>query len=412
MIKINNIFGIMILDSRGYPTLEVTVGFSDGSVGVASVPSGASVGSAEALELRDGGAKWGGKGVDRALMNVNVVIAGRLQSKELMSLEELDAFLCELDGTPHKSVLGANAILAVSLAYAKALAKHHRLPLHEFLGTGTLMPTPLFNIVNGGMHADNELDFQEFMIVPSGIVSFEEKLRAGSEIFHSLKKRLHHEGLSTAVGDEGGFAPRISTAFQALELVVDAIDDAGYCPGRDITIALDVAATEFHADGHYVLRGENGAKLTSKELCNYITDLCKKYPISSVEDPMAEQDYNGWKQITQQIGRNTQIVGDDVFVTNINLFNHGIAQGIANAILIKPNQIGTLSETLNTIRRAQEVGYQVVVSHRSGETEDTTIAHIAVGMNCGQIKAGSLSRSERLCKYNELLRIHNSQLKK
>jgi enolase len=348
--------------------------------------------------------------VSKALYNINTIIADKLKGMAAEEYVKIDALMCALDGTHNKSVLGANAILGVSLAYGKAVAQHHDKPLYQFLSEGSefFIPTPLFNIINGGVHADNILDFQEFMIIPSGITDFASKMRSGSEIFHALKRRLIKDALGAGVGDEGGFAPRISTAPQALELIVDAIDAAGYCPGRDVTIALDVAATELYEDGVYSLKGEGGEKFTSQQLTDYIADLCRRYPISSVEDPMAEGDYEGWRLITEAIGRNTQIVGDDVFVTNINLLNVGVEQGLANAILIKPNQIGTLSETIATIKRAHEVGYRVVMSHRSGETEDTTIAHLAVGLGCQQIKAGSLSRSERLCKYNELMRISAS----
>lgn len=403
-VKITRLLARTILDSRGCPTIEVDIYLEGGVMARASVPSGASVGSREALELRDGGTKFHGKGVEKAVANVNKTISNALLGKNFGSQEELDNFLIALDGSENKSNLGANAILGVSLAFAKASAISLKQPLYKYLGPGAKAPTPFFNVINGGAHADNALDIQEFMIVPHGLPNFADKLRAGSEVFHTLKKLLKQKQLSTNVGDEGGFAPSIGSAKAALDVVLEAIQTAGYTPGEQISIALDVAASEFFKDGKYHLKGEN-LVMDAKGLCHYLQELYEHYPIISIEDPMHESDYEGWKLITQAMGKDIQIVGDDVFVTNPELIKMGIEQGFANSVLIKPNQIGTLTETITAINLAKSAGYKTIVSHRSGETEDTTIAHLAVGLECGQIKSGSLSRTDRLCKYNELLRI-------
>ncbi|WP_305072916.1 phosphopyruvate hydratase [Propionivibrio sp.] len=396
-----------ILDSRGNPTVECDVLLESGVMGRAAVPSGASTGSREAIELRDGDAtRYNGKGVTQAVENVNTEIAEAIIGLDAQEQAFIDQTLIQLDGTENKSRLGANAILAVSMAVAKAAAEESGLPLYRYFGgSGPMqMPVPMMNIVNGGEHANNSLDFQEFMILPVSQNSFREALRCGSEVFHALKKLLDKKGFSTAVGDEGGFAPNLGSHAEALQLIVQAIEAAGYFPGEDVLIGLDCAASEFFRDGKYVLSGE-GVELTAEQFVDYLANLADQFPIVSIEDGMAEGDWEGWKLLTDRLGEKVQIVGDDVFVTNTRIFKEGIKQGIANSILIKINQIGTLSETFAAIEMAKRAGYTAVISHRSGETEDSTIADIAVGMNALQIKTGSLSRSDRIAKYNQLLRI-------
>ena len=396
-----------ILDSRGNPTVECDVLLESGVMGRAAVPSGASTGSREAIELRDGDvSRYFGKGVPQAVENVNTEIAEAIIGLDALEQAFIDQTLIQLDGTDNKSRLGANAILAVSMAVAKAAAEESGLPLYRYFGgSGPMqMPVPMMNIINGGEHANNSLDFQEFMILPVGQNSFREALRCGAEVFHSLKKLLDKKGFSTAVGDEGGFAPNLSGHTEALQLIVQAIEAAGYTPGEDVLIGLDCAASEFFRDNQYQLSGE-GLQLTSEQLVDYLEKLVDGFPIVSIEDGMAEGDWAGWKLLTDRLGGRIQIVGDDVFVTNTRIFKEGIKQNIANSILIKINQIGTLSETFAAIEMAKRAGYTAVVSHRSGETEDSTIADIAVGMNVLQIKTGSLSRSDRIAKYNQLLRI-------
>lgn len=396
-----------ILDSRGNPTVECDVLLESGVMGRAAVPSGASTGSREAIELRDGDAtRYNGKGVTQAVENVNTEIAEAIIGLDAQEQAFIDQTLIQLDGTENKSRLGANAILAVSMAVAKAAAEESGLPLYRYFGgSGPMqMPVPMMNIVNGGEHANNSLDFQEFMILPVSQNSFREALRCGSEVFHALKKLLDKKGFSTAVGDEGGFAPNLGSHAEALQLIVQAIEAAGYFPGEDVLVGLDCAASEFFRDGKYVLSGE-GVELTAEQFVDYLANLADQFPIVSIEDGMAEGDWEGWKLLTDRLGEKVQIVGDDVFVTNTRIFKEGIKQGIANSILIKINQIGTLSETFAAIEMAKRAGYTAVISHRSGETEDSTIADIAVGMNALQIKTGSLSRSDRIAKYNQLLRI-------
>jgi enolase len=396
-----------ILDSRGNPTVECDVLLESGVMGRAAVPSGASTGSREAIELRDGDAtRYNGKGVTQAVENVNTEIAEAIIGLDAQEQAFIDQTLIQLDGTENKSRLGANAILAVSMAVAKAAAEESGLPLYRYFGgSGPMqMPVPMMNIVNGGEHANNSLDFQEFMILPVSQNSFRAALRCGSEVFHALKKLLDKKGFSTAVGDEGGFAPNLGSHAEALQLIVQAIEAAGYFPGEDVLIGLDCAASEFFRDGKYVLSGE-GVELTAEQFVDYLANLADQFPIVSIEDGMAEGDWEGWKLLTDRLGEKVQIVGDDVFVTNTRIFKEGIKQGIANSILIKINQIGTLSETFAAIEMAKRAGYTAVISHRSGETEDSTIADIAVGMNALQIKTGSLSRSDRIAKYNQLLRI-------
>ena len=396
-----------ILDSRGNPTVECDVLLESGVMGRAAVPSGASTGSREAIELRDGDAtRYLGRGVMQAVENVNTEIAEAIIGLDAQEQAFIDQTLIQLDGTENKSRLGANAMLAVSMAVAKAAAEESGLPLYRYFGgSGPMqMPVPMMNIINGGQHANNSLDFQEFMIVPVGQNSFREALRCGAEVFHALKKLLDKKGFSTAVGDEGGFAPNLGSHAEGLQLVVQAIEAAGYFPGEDVLIALDCAASEFYKEGKYHLAGE-GLQLTSAQLVDYLANLADTFPIISIEDGMAEGDWEGWKLLTDRLGENVQIVGDDVFVTNTRIFKEGIKKGIANSILIKINQIGTLSETFAAIEMAKRAGYTAVISHRSGETEDSTIADIAVGMNALQIKTGSLSRSDRVAKYNQLLRI-------
>ena len=407
MTAIVDVFARQILDSRGNPTVEVDVTLEDGSMGRAAVPSGASTGAHEAVELRDGDKdRWGGKGVEKAIRAVNGEISDAVLGIDAEDQTELDLTLNTLDGTDNKSRLGANAILGVSLAAAKAAADAVGLPLYRYVGgVGTdLLPVPMMNILNGGAHADNPIDFQEFMVMPVGAPTFSEALRCGTEIFHSLKSALHKAGLSTAVGDEGGFAPNIASAREALDFILRSVDSAGYKAGTDVVIALDCAATEFFKDGKYELAGE-GRSLTPSEMAAYLTELADAYPIASIEDGMSEDDMEGWKALTDLIGDRVQLVGDDLFVTNEKRLAEGIENGIANSILVKVNQIGTLTETINAVRLAQTSGYTAVMSHRSGETEDSTIADLAVALACGQIKTGSLARSDRTAKYNQLLRI-------
>jgi enolase len=395
-----------ILDSRGNPTVEVDVGLRSGARGRAAVPSGASTGEFEATELRDGGEAWAGKGVARAVANVDGEIAAAISGFEASDQRGLDGTLIELDGTPNKARLGANAILGVSLAAAHAQANEEGLPLWRYLGgeEARVLPVPMMNVLNGGAHADNKVDFQEFMVVPCGAQSFSECLRMGAEVFHALKRTLHEGGLSTAVGDEGGFAPDLSSNEQALEMLVAGIEAAGFSAGEDVAIALDPAASELYQDGSYVLEHE-GRTLSADDLTAYWADLVARYPIVSIEDGMDEEDWEGWRMLTERLGGGVQLVGDDVFVTNTERLRRGIEAKVANSILIKVNQIGTLTETLEAIAMARAAGYTAVMSHRSGETEDVTIADLAVATGCGQIKAGAPSRSDRVAKYNQLLRI-------
>ncbi|MEK9172801.1 MAG: phosphopyruvate hydratase, partial [Nitrospirota bacterium] len=397
-----------ILDSRGNPTIEVDVALESGARGRAAVPSGASTGMREALELRDGDKKrYLGKGVSKAVANVRAVLAPSLLGRDAADQAGIDRKMIELDGTPNKGKLGANAILGVSLAVAKAAAAEAGLPLYRYLGGANAheLPVPLMNVINGGVHADNNLDLQEFMIVPVGAPTFAEALRMAAEVFHALKALLKKKSLSTAVGDEGGFAPNLGSNEEALALIVQAIEAAGYAPGRDMALALDAAASEFHENGLYVMKGEAQAQRSSEDMIKYYEGLLSRYPIVSIEDGLGEQDWKGWKALTERLGQRVQLVGDDIFVTNPEIFAKGIAEGLGNSILIKLNQIGTLTETLETIEMAKRARYTVVVSHRSGETEDVTIADLAVGLNAGQIKTGSLSRTDRTAKYNQLLRI-------
>jgi enolase len=406
MTAIVDIIGREILDSRGNPTIEVDVALEDGSRGRAGVPSGASTGAHEAVELRDGGNRYLGKGVRKAIEAVNGEIFDAIGGMEAEAQVKIDETLIALDGTPNKARLGANAILGVSLAVAKAAAAAKKAPLYRYVGgtSARLLPVPMMNILNGGVHADNPIDFQEFMIVPVGAASFAEALRAGAEIFHTLRAALKAAGHNTNVGDEGGFAPNLPSADAALDFVLSAIGKAGYTSGDDVVLALDCAATEFYRDGAYRYDGEG--KIRSKEeQVKYLADLATRYPIVSIEDGMAEDDMEGWKLLTGAIGRRCQLVGDDVFVTNTSRLAEGIKDGIANSILIKVNQIGTLTETLSAVEMAHKAGYSAVMSHRSGETEDAIIADLAVATNCGQIKTGSLARSDRTAKYNQLLRI-------
>lgn len=402
MSIIKNIKGREILDSRGNPTVEVDVMLESGIVATASVPSGASTGINEALELRDNNKdRYMGKGVLKAVSNVNEIIKPKLVGMDVLNQRLIDETLLKLDGTENKSKLGANAMLGVSLACLKAAAKYSHKELYEYIGKGTIIPRPMMNILNGGAHADNGLDFQEFMIIPM-TKDFRTNLRMGSEIFHHLKKILTQSGFSTGVGDEGGFAPNINSTEEALNLIIDAIKAANYIPGKDVYLGLDVAASEFYNDSKYSFEGK--AK-TSEELIEYYEYLCEKYPIISIEDGMAEDDYRGWRLLTEKLGKKIQLVGDDLFVTNKKLFQKGIDQKLGNAILLKLNQIGTVTETIETILLAKKARYNTIISHRSGETEDTYIADFAVGLNLGQIKTGSLCRSERTAKYNRLLRI-------
>jgi enolase len=407
MSSIVDVVAREILDSRGNPTIEADVLLESGVMGRAAVPSGASTGSREAIELRDEDPqRYGGKGVLQAVEAVNTEISEAIVSLDASEQSFIDRTLIELDGTENKERLGANALLAVSMAVAKAAAEESGLPLYRYFGgSGPMqMPVPQMNVVNGGAHANNGLDIQEFMIVPVGAQSFREALRCGAEVFHALKKLIDARGMSTAVGDEGGFAPDLATHAAAIELILEAVDAAGYTAGRDVMLALDCAASEFYGDGVYELASE-GLKLNSAEMCDYLASLADRYPIVSIEDGMAEGDWDGWKVLTGRLGRKLQLVGDDIFVTNTQILKQGIRQGVANSVLLKVNQIGTLSETFAAIELAKRARYTTVISHRSGETEDTTIADIAVGTNALQIKTGSLSRSERVAKYNQLLRI-------
>ncbi|MCJ7787584.1 MAG: phosphopyruvate hydratase [Methyloceanibacter sp.] len=406
MTAIATILGREILDSRGNPTVEVDVVLKDGHHGRAAVPSGASTGAHEAHELRDGGARYGGKGVKKAVAAVNGEIRDALTGFDAADQAGLDRLLRNLDGTENKKRLGANAILGVSLATAKAEANSRGEPLYRYLGgtDATLLPVPMMNIVNGGAHADNPIDFQEFMIVPVGAASIAEAVRMGAEVFHALRRALKDAGHTTAVGDEGGFAPNLASTKEALDFVMAAIEAAGYRAGDDMVLALDVAATELYDDGRYLLKGEKRS-LTADQMTSYYTELVSNYPIFSIEDGMAEDDWEGWRTLTHALGARCQLVGDDLFVTNVARLKEGIDQRVANAILVKVNQIGTLTETLDAVRMAQEAGYAAVMSHRSGETEDATIADLAVATNGGQIKTGSLARSDRVAKYNQLIRI-------
>ena len=406
MTAIATILGREILDSRGNPTVEVDVVLKDGQHGRAAVPSGASTGAHEAHELRDGGTRYGGKGVRKAVAAVNGEIRERLTGFDAADQRGLDQLLRDLDGTPNKKRLGANAILGVSMAAAKAEAHARREPLYRYIGgaNATLLPVPMMNIINGGVHADNPIDFQEFMIVPVGASSIAEAVRIGAEVFHALKHALKGAGHNTNVGDEGGFAPNLASTRAALDFVMAAIGAAGFTPGKDVYLALDVAATELYGEGRYFLKGEKRS-LTSEQMAAYYAELVSAYPIFSIEDGMSEDDWDGWRVLTEALGARVQLVGDDLFVTNVTRLKQGIDRHIANAILVKVNQIGTLSETLDAVHMAQDAGYAAVMSHRSGETEDATIADLAVATNCGQIKTGSLARSDRTAKYNQLLRI-------
>ncbi len=406
MTAILDIAGREILDSRGNPTVEVDVRLEDGSIGRAAVPSGASTGAHEAVELRDGGKRYGGKGVEKAVAAVNGEIFDTLAGLDAEDQVKIDRAMIQLDGTPNKARLGANAILGVSLAVAKAAASAANLPLYRYVGgaKANTLPVPMMNIINGGVHADNPIDFQEFMIMPVGAPTFREALRCGAEIFHTLKKALSEAGHNTNVGDEGGFAPNLKSPDEALTFVSKAVEKAGYKLGEDVFFALDPASTEFFKDGKYVLEGE-GKTLSPDEMVKVYADLCKRYPIVSIEDGMAEDDWQGWKALTAAVGKTVNLVGDDLFVTNVKRLKQGIDTQTANAILIKVNQIGSLTETLETVDMAHRAAYKAVMSHRSGETEDSTIADLAVATNCGQIKTGSLARSDRLAKYNQLLRI-------
>jgi len=409
MSQIEHVHARQILDSRGNPTVEVELSLRSGAWGRAAVPSGASTGEYEATELRDGGTAYLGKGVTKAVHNVNGEIATAVRGRDATNQAGIDRLLIELDGTPSKSRLGANAILAVSLAAAHAAAAEERQPLWRYLGgdAAHILPVPMMNVLNGGAHADNKVDFQEFMIVPWDASSFSECLRMGAEVFHHLKKTLHDRGLGTAVGDEGGFAPDLASNEAALEVLVAGIQAAGYTPGEDVAIALDPATSEIYKDGRYVLEHE-GRSLSAAELADYWADLAARYPIVSIEDGMDEGDWDGWATLTQRLGEKVQLVGDDLFVTNAQRLRRGIDQRTANSILIKVNQIGTLTETLDAIKMAREAGYSAVMSHRSGETEDVTIADLAVATGCGQIKTGAPSRSDRVAKYNQLLRIEEA----
>ena len=406
--EIVQVKGREVLDSRGNPTVEVEVTVKDGSIGRAIVPSGASTGIYEALELRDVEMdRYGGKGVRKAVAHVNDEIAKALCGMRVTCQQEIDARLMEADGTEAKKNLGANAVLGASLACARAGAQVYKQPLYRYIGgvAGTLLPMPMMNILNGGAHADNSIDFQEFMIVPVGAETFKEALRMGCEVFHSLKGVLKEMHMNTAVGDEGGFAPNLSGNEEGLKVIMAAIEKAGYVPGKDISLALDVASSEFYKDGKYILSGEGNKVFDSQAITAYYSELIENYPIGSIEDGCDQDDWEGWQRLTQKLGRKVQLVGDDFFVTNTKRLEEGIRRSAANAILIKPNQIGTLTETIQAVQMASNNGYGAIMSHRSGESEDTTIADLAVGLNCGQIKTGSLSRTDRLAKYNQLLRI-------
>jgi enolase len=409
MSQIEKVHARQILDSRGNPTVEVEVVLRSGASGRAAVPSGASTGEFEAVELRDGGDRWNGKGVSKAVQNVNGELAEALHGHDATDQAALDKAMIELDGTPNKGRLGANAILGVSLAAAHAAAAEEGLPLWRYLGgeAARILPVPMMNVLNGGAHADNSVDFQEFMVVPVGAPTFAECLRLGDEVFHALKGTLHKRGQSTAVGDEGGFAPNLESNEAALQAVIEGIEAAGHTPGEDVVIALDPATSEVFKGGVYDLEHE-GRKLSSEELADYWADLAGRYPIVSIEDGMDEEDWDGWKALTERLGDRVQLVGDDLFVTNPERLRRGIELGVANSILVKVNQIGTLTETLEAVRTAREAGYTAVMSHRSGETEDVTIADLAVATGCGQIKTGAPSRSDRVAKYNQLLRIEEA----
>ncbi len=403
MSKIKDVIGREILDSRGNPTVEVDVILESGIVGRAAVPSGASTGEREALEMRDGGSRYMGKGVLNAVHNVNTELRNLVIGMDALDQKALDYAMIALDGTETKSRLGANAILGVSMAAMKAAAQYKGLPLYRYVGEGTTLPRPMMNIINGGAHADNSLDFQEYMIIPQRD-TIKERVRVGAEVFHNLKKVLNEKGYATGVGDEGGFAPDLKSNAEGFELIMEAIKRAGYEPGKDVCLGIDVAASEFYKDGVYVLAGE-GKTLTTEELVSFYEELVAKYPIISIEDPVDENDWAGFRLITERLGDRIQLVGDDLFVTNKKCLQMGIDNHAGNAILLKVNQIGTITETLETIELARANGYNTVISHRSGETEDTTIADLAVGLNLGQIKTGSLSRTDRICKYNQLIRI-------
>lgn len=403
MSKITNVIGREILDSRGNPTVEVDVYLESGAFGRAAVPSGASTGEREALELRDGGSRFMGKGVLEAVKHVNTELRDLVIGMEASDQKALDYAMIELDGTETKSKFGANAILGISMAALKASANEKNMPLYKYVGDGKTLPRPMMNIINGGAHADNKLDFQEFMIVPEAR-TIHDRVRIGAEVFHNLKKVLNSKKLATGVGDEGGFAPDLQSNTEGFELIMEAINKAGYEPGKDVFIAIDVAASEFYKDGKYVLAGENRS-LTTEELIEFYEELCSKYPIISIEDPVDENDWDGFKLITERLGDKIQLVGDDLFVTNKKCLQMGIDNKAGNAILLKVNQIGTITETIETIELAKANGYSTVISHRSGETEDTTIADLAVGLDLGQIKTGSMSRTDRICKYNQLMRI-------
>ncbi|MBP8820654.1 MAG: phosphopyruvate hydratase [Brachymonas sp.] len=408
MSAIVDIVGREILDSRGNPTVECDVLLESGVMGRAAVPSGASTGSREAIELRDGDKKrYLGKGVLKAVEHINTEISEAVLGLDASEQAFLDRTLIDLDGTENKERLGANALLAVSMAVARAAAEEAGIPLYRYFGgmAGKDLPVPMMNVINGGAHANNTLDLQEFMIIPVGAPSFREALRMGAEVFHALKKIIHDKGMSIAVGDEGGFAPNVESHEAAIQLILQAITNAGYTAGQDMVLGLDCASSEFYKNGKYVLEGEGGIELSAEEWANMLVTWCDKYPIISIEDGMAEGDWAGWKLLTEKLGKKVQLVGDDLFVTNTRILQEGIDRGIANSILIKINQIGTLTETFEAIEMAKRAGYTAVISHRSGETEDSTIADIAVGTNAGQIKTGSLSRSDRMAKYNQLLRI-------
>ncbi len=403
MSKIKDVKAREILDSRGNPTVEVDVYLESGVMGRAEVPSGASTGEREALELRDGGSRYMGKGVLKAVSNVNGPLRDLVVGMEASDQKAIDYKMIEADGTETKSTYGANAILGVSMAVMKAAAIESDQPLYRYIGNGTLLPNPMMNILNGGAHADNKLDFQEFMIIPQAD-TVHERIRIGSEVFHNLKKVLNEKGLATGVGDEGGFAPNLESNSEGFDLIMEAIKKAGYTPGIDVNLGIDVAASEFYEDGKYVLAGENRS-LTTDELIDFYEELVEKYPIISIEDPVDENDWEGFQKVTERLGDRIQLVGDDLFVTNKKYLQKGIDMHAGNAILIKVNQIGTITETIETIHLAKENGYRTIISHRSGETEDTTIADLAVGLDLGQIKTGSLSRTDRVCKYNQLMRI-------
>ena len=402
-MKIKNVIGREILDSRGNPTVEVDVILENGVMGRAAVPSGASTGEREALELRDGGSRFGGKGVLKAVNHVNHELRDLVVGMDVLNQEAIDEAMIKLDGTKMKSNLGANAILGVSMAVLKAAANFKGLPLYKYVGQGKTLPRPMMNIINGGAHADNNLDFQEYMIIPEAS-TIKERVRIGAEVFHALKSVLKAKGYVTSVGDEGGFAPNLKTNKEGFELIMEAIEKAGYKPGVDVNLGIDVAASEFYEDGIYYLKGEN-KKLTTEELINFYEELITTDPIISIEDPVDENDWEGFKLITERLGDKIQLVGDDLFVTNIEYLQKGIDMQAGNAILLKVNQIGTITETIRTIELAKKNNYKTVISHRSGETEDTTIADLAVGLDLGQIKTGSMSRTDRICKYNQLIRI-------